>query len=120
MIQFIKSHGEERVGTIDRQAEDEFTIQKEKYIAEEKDNLTNFYKGKLAQDEIKLKIQKSAEQNAKRIDKMKTVNSLVEKLYVESKHKLVEKIGNHGSYKELLKNLMVQVLILHFNYYNEI
>ena len=51
---------------------------------------------------------------------MKTVNSLVEKLYVESKHKLVEKIGNHGSYKELLKNLMVQVLILHFNYYNEI
>mmetsp|Transcript_14161 Transcript_14161/g.10213 ORF Transcript_14161/g.10213 Transcript_14161/m.10213 type:complete len:106 (+) Transcript_14161:276-593(+) len=42
---------------------------------------------------------------------MKTVNSLIEKLYVESKHRLVEKVGNHGSYKELLKNLMVQALI---------
>lgn len=74
MIQFIRSHGDERVATIIKQAEDEFTIQKEKYIADEKENLINFYKSKLAQDEIKLKIQKSAEQNAKRIEKMKTVN----------------------------------------------
>jgi len=42
---------------------------------------------------------------------MKTVNTLVEKLYKESKHRLVEKIGNHSSYKELLKNLIVQGLI---------
>ena len=109
MIMFIKSHGDERVSTIDRQADDEFTIQKEKYIADEKENLIQFYKNKLAQDEIKLKIQKSAEQNAQRIQKMKTVHQLVEKLYKDSKHKMVEKIGNHSSYKELLKNLLIQV-----------
>lgn len=40
MITFIRSHGEERVATINKQAEDEFTIQKEKYIAEEKERLT--------------------------------------------------------------------------------
>ena len=74
MISFIKSHGDERVSTIRKQAEDEFTIQKEKYIADEKETLIQFYKQKLAQDEIKLKIQKSAEQNAARIQKMKTVN----------------------------------------------
>ena len=34
MIDFIKSHGVERVATINKQAEDEFTIQKEKYIAD--------------------------------------------------------------------------------------
>jgi hypothetical protein len=56
MIMFIKSHGDERVSTIDRQADDEFTIQKEKYIADEKENLIQFYKNKLAQDEIKLRI----------------------------------------------------------------
>lgn len=61
MINFIKQHGAERVATIDRQAQDEFTIQKEKYFADEKDNLTLFYKNKLAQDGIKLKIQKSAD-----------------------------------------------------------
>lgn len=39
MIQFIKSHGDERVQAINKQAEDEFTIQKEKHIADEKENL---------------------------------------------------------------------------------
>jgi len=47
MIDFIKSHGKERVETINKQALDEFTIQKEKYIAEEKDRLTLEYKNKL-------------------------------------------------------------------------
>jgi hypothetical protein len=56
MIDFIKSHGKERVETINKQALDEFTIQKEKYIAEEKDRLTLEYKNKLQQDEIKLRI----------------------------------------------------------------
>ncbi len=95
------------MSAIDKQADDEFTIQKEKFIADEKENLMQFYKNKLAQDEIKLKIQKSAEQNAARISKMKTVNQLIEKLYKEAKHKMVEKIGNHSSYKELLKNLLI-------------
>ena len=56
MIAFIKSHGEERVAAINKQAEDEFTIQKEKYIAEEKERLTNEYRNKLQQDEIRLRI----------------------------------------------------------------
>lgn len=56
MISFIKSHGEERVATINKQAEDEFTIQKENYIAEQKDDILLNYKNKLAGDEIKLKI----------------------------------------------------------------
>lgn len=99
------------MAAIDKQADDEFTIQKEKFIADEKENLMQHFKNKLAQDEIKLKIQKSAEQNAARIQKMKTVNQLIEKLYKEAKHKMVEKIGSHSSYKELLKNLLIQVII---------
>ena len=47
MIQFIKSHGDERVQTIQKQAEDEFTIEKEKYIAKEKERLMQDYKTKL-------------------------------------------------------------------------
>ena len=56
MIKFIKSHGEERVQSITKQADDEFTIEKEKYIALEKDKLITDYKTKLQQDEIKLRI----------------------------------------------------------------
>lgn len=108
MITFIRSHGDERVSTINKQAEDEFTIQKEKYIAEEKERLTQEYKNRLQQDEIKLRIQKSAEQNAQRIQKMKTVNTLVEKIYKEAKHKMVNKQkSDQAAYKELLKNLIV-------------
>ena len=75
MIQFIRTHGDERVATINNQAQEEFTIQKEKYIAEEKERLIQDYRNKLQQDEIKLRIQKSAEQNAARIQKMKTVRT---------------------------------------------
>jgi len=91
MIAFITTHGDERVATIKKQAEDEFTIQKENYIAEQKEALIGDYKNKLQQDEIKLRIQKSAEQNVARIQKMKTVNSLVEKVYKEAQHKMMGK-----------------------------
>ena len=110
MIQFIRTHGDERVATINNQAQEEFTIQKEKYIAEEKERLIQDYRNKLQQDEIKLRIQKSAEQNAARIQKMKTVNALIEKLYKEAKDKSVKKLANDkGQYKELCKHLLIQV-----------
>ena len=54
---------------------------KNEYVEEEKQRMILDYKNRLAQDEIKLKIQRSAKENAARIQKMKTVNSLIEKLY---------------------------------------
>ncbi len=48
MISFIKSHGDERVATINKQAQDEYTIQFEKYVGEEKDQLKEYYRNKLA------------------------------------------------------------------------
>lgn len=49
-------------------------------------------------------------ENNARIQKMKTVNQLVEKLYKEAKHKMISKQKqDSAAYKELLKNLVVQV-----------
>ena len=57
-----------------------------------------------------MRIQKSAEQNAARIQKMKTVNALIEKLYKEAKDKMVKKLAHDkGQYQELCKNLLIQV-----------
>jgi hypothetical protein len=44
---------------------------------------------------------------------MKTVNELVEKLYKEAGHRIMEKQkSDPHMYKELVKNLIVQVIIL--------
>ncbi len=103
MIAFIRTHGDERVQTISKQAEDEFTIQKENYIAEQKEAIILDYKNKLQQDEIKLRIQKSAEQNITRIKKKKAAHTLVEKVYKKAQHKLVTKQNSdQGSYKKLV------------------
>lgn len=68
-----------------------------------------------------MRIQKSAEQNAARIQKMKTVNALVEKLYKEAKDKMVKKLANDkGQYKELCKNLLIQVIKLDINIYRDL
>ena len=47
MIQFIRSHGDERVLSINKQASDEHTIQRENYIAEEKERFVTDYRNKL-------------------------------------------------------------------------
>ena len=67
MVSFIRSHGDERVATINKQTEEEFTIQKEAYIAEEKDKIVHNIKERLKKDEINLKIEKSKQDNAQRI-----------------------------------------------------
>ena len=91
MLDFIRNHGNEDVTKITKSSEEEFTLQKEKYITEEKERLITEYKTKIQQDEIKLRIQKSSLENNARIQKMKTVNQLIEKLYKEAKHKMLNK-----------------------------
>lgn len=45
---------------------------------------------------------------------MKTVNALIEKLYKEAKNKMVLKLSqDKGQYKELIKNLLIQVTSLY-------
>lgn len=51
-------------------------------------------------------------ENNARIQKMKTVNQLVEKLYKDAKHKMVNDQKDTATYKELLKNLIIQVNLI--------
>lgn len=88
ILKYIKSQNNKEVEKIDLESNQEFTTQKSSYIEEEKKRIIQEYKNKLAQDEIRLKIQRSAKQNNARIQSMKTVNSLIEKLYKEAKGKL--------------------------------
>ena len=110
MLDYIKNHGNENVTKIEKEMNEEFSKQKQVYINEEKERIVHEYKVKLQQDEIKLRIQKSSAENAARIQKMKTINQLIEKLYKEAKHKMINKQkADVASYQLFMKNLIVQV-----------
>lgn len=91
MVQFIRNHGDERVATINKQADDEFTVQKESYIAEEKERILADIRDRLRKDEINLKIDRSKKENVLRIEKMRTVNQMIEKLFRESRVQIVKR-----------------------------
>ena len=112
MIAFIQAHGNERVDEIQMQAENDFTVQKEKMIEAEKKRLNDQYEKDLSIAEINLKIEKSAKENKIRINKMQKTNELVESLRGEAKKAMQERMSNNRSeYSELLKQLLIQGLI---------
>lgn len=110
MVQFIRTHGEERVATIKKQADDEFTVQKESFIAEEKERITADIRERIKKDEINLKIDRSKKENVLRIEKMRTINSLILELFKDARVSIVKKQKEDQKvYGELIKNLIIQV-----------
>lgn len=110
MVQFIRTHGEERVATIKKQADDEFTVQKESFIAEEKERITADIRERIKKDEINLKIDRSKKENVLRIEKMRTINQLILELFKDARVSIVKKQKEDQKvYGELIKNLIIQV-----------
>ena len=93
---------------------DEFTIQKNNYVEEEKKKITENYKNELANQEVRLKIEKSKLQNMERIQKMRKVNEFIEDLRKDTRAQIRVKMNDdQDAYKELLKNLLIQVSKMH-------
>lgn len=112
MVQFIRTHGEERVATIKKQADDEFTVQKESFIAEEKERITADIRERIKKDEINLKIDRSKKENVLRIEKMRTINQLILALFKDARVSIVKKQKEDQKvYGELVKNLIIQVSV---------
>ena len=110
MIAFIRQHGNEEVTSIKQSSDAEFIIQKNNYITEEKLKFTENFKTELENQEVRLKIEKSKSQNAARIERMRKVNEIVENLKTDLKGKLMKEMAaDKAKYKELMKNLLVQV-----------
>ena len=57
MVQFIKQHGEEEVARIKKSTNDEFTIEKNQYLDEQKKIIAENFKIELANEEVKMKIE---------------------------------------------------------------
>ena len=80
MIEFIKTQGKELVSQIYQQMDTDFTVQSEKMIQAEKKRLNDQMLKDLQIAERDMKIQRSKEQNKRRIDRMKMTNEKVESL----------------------------------------
>ena len=110
MIAFIRQHGEEEVTAIKTASDAEFIVQKNNYITEEKLKITENFKNELENQEVRLKIEKSKQQNAARIERMRKVNEIVENLKNDLKNKMRQEMKNDpAAYKELIKGLLIQV-----------
>lgn len=59
MIQFIKQHGQEEVERIQTSMDDEFTIQKNSHMVEEREKIKQNMQTQLENEEVRLKIEKS-------------------------------------------------------------
>lgn len=92
--------------------DDEFTIQKNNYVAEEKEKISENFKNELANQTVRMKIEKSKAQNAERINRIRKVNEYIESLKTDMRTEIRQTLKNdQAAYKELLKNLLVQGLI---------
>ena len=112
MVAFIRQHGEEEVAAINASADNEFIVQKNNYVSEEKIKISENFKNELDNQEVRLKIEKSKQQNAARIEKMRKVNEIVENLRTELKSKVRQEMKkDKASYKKLIKELLIQVSI---------
>ena len=112
MINFIEQHGKEQVKDIELQSANEFTISSTQYLEAEKAKIVQNFEAKKSNQEIELKIKKSMQQNKARIERMKAVNIIVEKLRTELKERVQREMSqDQGTYKKLLKALLIQVSI---------
>ena len=79
-------------------------------MMEEREKIKKNMKTQLENEEVRMKIEKSKQQNQLRIDKMRKVNEYVEMLKTETIAKIRDQMkSDAGAYKTLLKDLLVQV-----------
>ena len=90
MINFIKQHGEERVGDIIKNTKEQFGVEKEKRIDAEKKKIEENFNVMLKKEEVSQKIARSKALNTERIARMTSTNALVDKLLVAAKKAMHE------------------------------
>ena len=112
MIAFIEQHGKEEVDRIEKSMNDDFTVGKNQYVEDEKKKIEKNYETELKNQQVKLKIEKSKQQNMARIERVRKVNEYIDQLKQAMKQEVREKFKNDkAAYKKLMKDLLIQVSI---------
>jgi len=111
MVQFIRQEAEEKSNEISVSAEEEFNIDKLQLVEAEKKKIRQEYERKAKQVLIRKKIEYSMQLNASRLKVLQAQDDLVNSMKETASKELLRISGEHHSYRELLKELIVQSLL---------
>jgi len=110
MIQFIYKEAEEKAQEIKAKADEEFSIEKQRIVQEDRLKIMKDYEKKEKQIEVQKKIQYSNDLNQSRLVVLKAREEGVQKLLGEAHKRLGSISKDVGLYKVMLKDLIIQGL----------
>lgn len=110
MVAFIDQEANEKAVEIDSKAAEEFAIEKDNLVNQQKQKIQQFFLKKEKQIELQRKIQHSNLQNQSRIAILKAREDLIQKLKDQAQEQLVTISQDEHKYLELLTNLLAQSL----------
>lgn len=110
MVAFIDQEANEKAAEIDAKAAEEFAIEKDNLVNQQKQKILQFYHKKEKQIELQRKIQQSNLQNQSRIAILKARESLIQQLKDQAAEKLSQIPQDQNNYLQLLTNLVAQSL----------
>ena len=116
MVAFIRQEAVEKAREIQVKADEEFAIEKAKFVRQEGMSLDTQYEKKKKQFEVSQRIAKSNLSNKARLEILKSREENLQNLFTEAQERLTKVSDNANSYKELLAKLLLEsLLILHEN-----
>lgn len=110
MVAFIDQEANEKAAEIDAKAAEEFNIEKDNLVNQQKQKILQFYQKKEKQIELQRKIQNSNLQNQSRVAILKAREDLIQRLKDDAAQNLGTVSQDRDKYLELLTNLIAQCL----------
>jgi len=110
MVAFIDQEAQEKAAEIDAKASEEFAIEKDNLVNQQKQKIIQFYQKKEKQVELQRKIQQSNLQNQSRIAILKSREDLIQRLKEDAAKQLYAVSADEARYAKLLTNLVAQAL----------
>lgn len=110
MVAFIDQEANEKAAEIDAKAAEEFAIEKDNLVNQQKQKILQFFSKKEKQIELQRKIQQSNLQNQARISILKAREELVQKMRDQAVTELAKIPQDSDKYLGLLTNLIAQSL----------
>lgn len=111
MVEFIKQEAKEKAEELATKSEAEFQREKMNLVEKEKINIRKAYDRKLGEIETQRKIELSREINSARLKLLRERDANMKAIH-EDAYKNLMNLKNGPSYKEMLKKMLIQSLIL--------
>jgi len=111
MVKFIYREADEKANEIKAKAQEEFSIEKQRIVQEEKQKIQKYFEQKEKTTEAKIRIMYSNEHNQSRLRMLKSKEEGVQKLLSQAHHRLSEVTKDTAGYKSLMRLLVLQGLL---------